>query len=70
VATLRDINASTIEYVTAFQREYSYGRESAQADTKFGAFARALLVTTSGKYRDVWRRQSDGSWRWIADVGS
>ena len=28
------------------------------------------LVTDHGKYLDVWRRQSDGSWRWIADIGT
>jgi ketosteroid isomerase-like protein len=28
------------------------------------------LVTNHGKYLDVWRRQSDGSWRWIADIGT
>jgi len=28
------------------------------------------LVTEHGKYLDVWRRQSDGSWRWIADIGT
>src|SRR5271154_773576 len=28
------------------------------------------LITQYGKYLDVWRRQSDGTWRWIADIGS
>lgn len=28
------------------------------------------LVTSYGKYLDVWRRQSDGVWRWIADIGN
>jgi ketosteroid isomerase-like protein len=28
------------------------------------------LVTAHGKYLDVWRRQNDGSWRWIADIGT
>ncbi len=28
------------------------------------------LVKEHGKYLDVWRRQSDGSWRWIADIGN
>jgi ketosteroid isomerase-like protein len=28
------------------------------------------LVTEHGKYLDVWHRQSDGSWRWIADIGT
>lgn len=28
------------------------------------------LITEHGKYLDVWRRQSDGTWRWIADIGS
>jgi ketosteroid isomerase-like protein len=28
------------------------------------------LVTAHGKYLDVWRRQKDGSWRWIADIGT
>jgi len=28
------------------------------------------LLTEHGKYLDVWRRQSDGGWRWIADIGT
>ena len=28
------------------------------------------LVTEDGKYLDVWRRQDDGVWRWIADMGN
>ena len=28
------------------------------------------LVTEHGKYLDVWRRQNNGSWRWIADIGT
>jgi ketosteroid isomerase-like protein len=28
------------------------------------------VVTEHGKYLDVWRRQSDGAWRWIADMGN
>jgi len=28
------------------------------------------LVTEHGKYLDVWRRQKDGAWRWIADIGT
>jgi ketosteroid isomerase-like protein len=28
------------------------------------------LVTEYGKYLDVWRRQNDGTWRWIADAGN
>ena len=28
------------------------------------------LITTYGKYMDVWRRQPDGTWRWIADMGN
>jgi ketosteroid isomerase-like protein len=28
------------------------------------------VVTSYGKYLDVWRRQSDGVWRWIADIGN
>jgi ketosteroid isomerase-like protein len=28
------------------------------------------LTTEHGKYLDVWRRQSDGGWRWIADIGT
>ena len=28
------------------------------------------LVTEHGKYLDVWRRQKDGTWRWIADIGT
>jgi ketosteroid isomerase-like protein len=27
-------------------------------------------VTSYGKYLDVWRRQGDGTWRWIADIGT
>jgi ketosteroid isomerase-like protein len=27
-------------------------------------------VTNHGKYLDVWRRQGDGRWRWIADIGT
>jgi ketosteroid isomerase-like protein len=26
------------------------------------------LVTRQGKYLDVWRRDHDGTWRWIADT--
>jgi ketosteroid isomerase-like protein len=26
------------------------------------------LITSYGKYMDVWRRQPDGSWHWIADM--
>jgi ketosteroid isomerase-like protein len=26
------------------------------------------LVVQHGKYLDVWQRQSDGTWRWIADI--
>ena len=28
------------------------------------------LVKEDGKYLDVWRRQSDGTWCWIADMGN
>ena len=28
------------------------------------------LITGYGKYLDVWRREKDGVWRWIADIGS
>jgi ketosteroid isomerase-like protein len=28
------------------------------------------LVVQHGKYLDVWQRQSDGAWRWIADIGN
>ncbi|MGC2768796.1 MAG: nuclear transport factor 2 family protein [Candidatus Acidiferrum sp.] len=28
------------------------------------------LVVQHGKYLDVWQRQSDGVWRWIADIGN
>jgi Domain of unknown function (DUF4440) len=28
------------------------------------------LVVQYGKYLDVWKRQSDGDWRWIADIGN
>jgi ketosteroid isomerase-like protein len=28
------------------------------------------LITSYGKYMDVWRRQPDGTWRWIADMGN
>jgi ketosteroid isomerase-like protein len=28
------------------------------------------LVVQYGKYLDVWKRQSDGVWRWIADIGN
>jgi ketosteroid isomerase-like protein len=28
------------------------------------------LVTQHGKYFDMWRRQNDGTWRWIADIGN
>jgi len=27
-------------------------------------------ITSYGKYMDVWRRQPDGTWRWIADMGN
>jgi ketosteroid isomerase-like protein len=28
------------------------------------------IVTQHGKYLDVWRRQKDGTWRWVADIGN
>jgi ketosteroid isomerase-like protein len=28
------------------------------------------LVTAYGRYLDVWRRQGDGPWRWIADIAT
>ena len=28
------------------------------------------LVVQYGKYLDVWKRQGDGVWRWIADIGN
>jgi len=28
------------------------------------------LTSERGRYLDVWRRQSDGQWRWIADIGT
>ena len=27
-------------------------------------------VTTYGKYVTIWRRQDDGEWKWIADLGN
>ena len=28
------------------------------------------LVTSYGKYLDVWRRQANGAWQWIADISN
>lgn len=35
-----------------------------------GHDSKGQVVKSYGKYLDVWRRQSDGTWRWIADVGN
>ena len=32
--------------------------------------ASGKLVTAYGRYLDVWRKQPDGAWRWIADIGT
>ena len=32
--------------------------------------AKGELKSDRGKYLDVWRRGSDGVWRWIADIGN
>jgi ketosteroid isomerase-like protein len=32
--------------------------------------SKGKVVTQHGKYLDVWHRQGDGNWRWIADIGN
>jgi len=44
---------------------FTWGRFTATHHDKDGK-----LVTEHGKYLDVWRRQGDGNWRWIADIGT
>jgi ketosteroid isomerase-like protein len=44
---------------------YTWGYWFATSHDKSGK-----LVRQHGKYLDVWRRQADGTWRWIADIGN
>jgi ketosteroid isomerase-like protein len=44
---------------------FTWGRYIARFHNAAGA-----VVTEHGKYLDVWRRGSDGRWRWIADIGN
>lgn len=43
---------------------FTWGNYVATSPDKNGA-----LKTSYGVYMDVWRRDSDGVWRWIADMG-
>ena len=40
----------------------TYESRAAGADGK--------IVTRYGKYCSVWKRQKDGSWKWVVDVGT
>ena len=50
--------------------------ESGELGFSWGRFVASIhdsnrkLVVQHGKYLDVWQRQSDGAWRWIADIGN
>jgi ketosteroid isomerase-like protein len=44
---------------------FTWGHFTTTAHDKLGK-----LVTGYGKYLDVWHRQPDGAWQWIADIGS
>jgi formylglycine-generating enzyme required for sulfatase activity len=44
---------------------YTWGHYLATSHDHMGA-----NVVERGRYLDVWRRQSDGQWRWIADIGT
>ena len=44
---------------------YTWGHYLATSHDPAGASSAVL-----GRYLDVWRRQSDGQWRWIADIGT
>jgi ketosteroid isomerase-like protein len=44
---------------------YTWGRFIATSHDDKGK-----LVSEYGRYLDVWRRQSDGRWLWIADIGT
>jgi ketosteroid isomerase-like protein len=43
---------------------YTWGRYVAKSHNSKGD-----LTTNYGVYMDVWRRDDDGTWRWIADMG-
>ena len=53
---------TTQEAVVADSGElgFTLGRKGATFHDKAGK-----LITSYGKYMDVWRRQPDGTWRWI-----
>jgi hypothetical protein len=44
---------------------YTWGHFIARFHDKHGK-----LVSSRGRYLDVWRRGADGKWRWIADIGT
>ena len=44
---------------------YTWGRYLASFHDKNGH-----LISTRGRYLDVWQRGRDGKWRWIADIGT
>jgi uncharacterized protein (TIGR02246 family) len=44
---------------------YTWGKYTVRFDS-----GEEGMVTGYGKYTAVWRRQSDGSWRWVLDMGN
>jgi ketosteroid isomerase-like protein len=61
------IDWTPVEAVVAESGElgFTWGRYVASVRDSNGK-----LVVQYGKYLDVWKRQSDGVWRWIADIGN
>ena len=44
---------------------YTFGKSSWPAED-----ARGNRVTRTGKYLTIWKKQADGSWRVVADIGN